>query len=87
MTKSPTKRVAAFGMYSYRKILKIPWTAKVSNKKVLERVGETNNFLKGVITRKLIFMGHIMRHSHSRLTHGHGSGKAPARETLKVVVE
>jgi hypothetical protein len=57
------KRLAAFEMWTYRRMLKIPWTAKISNKDVLKQMKITKRLLPTIQTRKLKYFGHITRHS------------------------
>ena len=47
-------------MWCYRRILKISWTERVTNKKVLETVGHQKVLVNEMIKRKMIFAGHIM---------------------------
>ena len=63
ITRADEKKISAFEMKCYRKILKIPWTAKVSNKDVLEQIGLEECQLMNIIKRqKLSYFGHIKRH-------------------------
>jgi hypothetical protein len=58
--KSEVRRIKAFETTSYRRILRIPWTAKRRNEEVLQEVGGER--LRGeVVQRKLSYFGHIMR--------------------------
>ena len=61
LTKTLTNRVEAFEMYCYRRLLRIPWTAKVTNREVLQRIREDNGFYEGVVARKLRYFGHVIR--------------------------
>lgn len=62
-TLSPSldKRVQAFEMYLYRRILKISWIEKIPNDVVLERMSKERELLNSIKERKLQYIGHIMR--------------------------
>ena len=45
---------------SYRRIMKISWTEKVTNKKVLETIRHQRVLVNEMIQRKTRFAGHIM---------------------------
>ena len=46
----------------FRRMLKIPWTARVTNEKVLEMAGVPREMLAVIRVRQLGFLGHILRH-------------------------
>ena len=55
------KRLEAFEMWIYRRLLKIPWTAKVSNVKVLEKMGKEREMIDIIRKRQMKFFGHVWR--------------------------
>ena len=57
------RRINAFEMWCYRRMLKISWRRFMSNNKVLEMVGEDRYFMKKIVERKFEFAGHILRGS------------------------
>ena len=64
LTTALKKKLTAFEMRCYRRILKISWTNMITNEEVLRRVGETEEkLLKMIIKRKMTFFGHIARTS------------------------
>uniref|UniRef100_A0A8D8WL62 Uncharacterized protein n=1 Tax=Cacopsylla melanoneura TaxID=428564 RepID=A0A8D8WL62_9HEMI len=54
-------KIQAFELWLYRRILKIPWTDKITNKEVLQRMNTTPELVNIVKCRKLQYLGHIMR--------------------------
>lgn len=48
-------------MWIYRRILKIPWTAKVTNYMTLQRLSKQTEMLETIKRRKLEYLGHVMR--------------------------
>ncbi|KAL4708219.1 hypothetical protein ACJJTC_014050 [Scirpophaga incertulas] len=49
-------------MWTYRRILSISWTQKVTNDSVLQRVGQNHNLMLTIKKRKISYLGHALRH-------------------------
>ena len=64
---SDINRLEAFEMWLYRRILKIPWTAKVTNEEVLKRVNQQRQLFDTIKERKTAYLGHIMRNEKYQL--------------------
>lgn len=60
-------KLEAFEMWCYRRILKIPWTDKVSNIEVLDRLGKEREIYLTIKKRKTAYLGHIMRNEKYEL--------------------
>uniref|UniRef100_A0A8D8UV31 Uncharacterized protein n=1 Tax=Cacopsylla melanoneura TaxID=428564 RepID=A0A8D8UV31_9HEMI len=63
MKDETEKKLEAFELWLYRRILKISWTQKITNTEVLRRMNTKPELLKIVKCRKLQYLGHIMRNS------------------------
>ena len=63
MKKADKKRLDAFEMWCYRRILRIPWTQKKSNLWILEQLGIQRTLRADIVTRKLSYFGHATRHA------------------------
>lgn len=61
------KRIEAFEMWTYRRMLSISWTQKVTNVKVLERIGQKRALMLTVKQRKISYLGHVLRHQRYSL--------------------
>ena len=55
------KRLDAAEMWFLRRMLRVPWTARMSNERVLERAGVERQLLRVLRTRQLRFLGHLLR--------------------------
>lgn len=55
------KRIEAFEMYAYRRMLRISWTEHKSNIEVMHQMGKHKELLTTIKERKLEYLGHIMR--------------------------
>jgi hypothetical protein len=61
------KKIEAFELWLYRRILKIPWTARITNEEVLRRMKNDTELVNTIKIRKLQYLGHITR-NESRYT-------------------
>ena len=79
LTPSLTRQLEALEMWTYRRMLRIPWTAKVTNERVLNRVNEKRQIMNMIRKRKLSFFGHLVRREniHRRLQEGYIEGRRP----------
>ena len=64
-------------MWVYRRILKIPWTAFVSNEKVLKRLDRKKILMEMIRQRQMRFFGHVWRMDgfEKMVTSGYIEGK------------
>ena len=78
---SMCKKKNAFDMWCYRRILKISFVDRITNKEVLNRVQTELHFMRDMRRRKLEYGGHVMRCSsglaHLTILEGKVCGKKP----------
>ena len=67
LTKTLEKKLEAFEMWVYRRMLKISWTDRVRNTDVLARMKKEVEVLYEIKRRKLDYFGHVMRNEKYRL--------------------
>ena len=67
------QRLQATETCFFRKMLRIPWTKKVTNEKVLEKAQTGRSLMKALYQRQLKFFGHVMR--KKKLEHPAITGK------------
>ena len=82
------KRIEAAEMWFIRRMLKIKWTEKKSNREVLEMAECERSLLNKIRKRKAKFMGHVMRRGgmENLVTTGKMLGKrTPGRQRLKML--
>ena len=61
MKKTEHQRIDAFELWCWRRLLRVPWTARRSNQSILKKISPGCS-LEGVILKlKLQYFGHIMR--------------------------
>ena len=61
MKKAECQRIEAFELWYWRRLLKVPWTARRSNQSILKEISPGCS-LEGLMLRlKLQYFGHLMR--------------------------
>ena len=59
--KAERRRTDAFELWCWRRLLRVPWTARRSNQSILKKIGPGIS-LEGMMLRlKLQYFGHLMR--------------------------
>lgn len=61
LTKTLEKKIEAFEMYVYRRMLKISYRDRVTNTEVLQRMSKGTELLHTICRRKLEYYGHLNR--------------------------
>ena len=65
MKKAECQRVDAFEVWCWRRLLRVPWTAKRSNQSILNEISPEYS-LEGLILKlKFQYFGHLMRRTDS----------------------
>ena len=58
--KAECQRIDAFELWCWRKLLKVPWTARISNQSILKEISP-EYLLEGLMLKlKLQYFGHLM---------------------------
>ena len=64
-TKKAERRIDAFELWCWRRLLRVPWTARRSNQSILKEINPEYS-LEGLLLKlKLQFSGHMMRRAES----------------------
>src|SRR6188508_3725614 len=74
-------KLTAFENNCARRVLRIPWTAKVTNVEVWERLQENSEFLNSLKIRKLRYIGHIMRQKSPSMENMVITGLVPGKRS------
>ena len=67
ISENMAKRLSAFEMWAYRRMLRISWTEKVTNEEVLRKVRCDKRLYNIIQTKKLKYFGHIIRQNGDTL--------------------
>ena len=63
--KAEHQRIDAFELWCWRRLLRVPWTARRSNQSILKEIN-TEYLLEGLMLKpKLQYSGHLMRRAGS----------------------
>ena len=59
--KAEWRRIAAFELWCWRRLLKVPWTARRSNQSILKEISPGISLEGMMLKLKLQYFGHLMR--------------------------
>ena len=62
--KAEGQRIDAFELWCWRRLLRVPWTARRSNQSILKEISPGIS-LEGMLKLKLQYFGHLMRRGDS----------------------
>ena len=63
--KAKCRRIDAFALWCWRRLLEGPWTAKRSNQSTLKEISPEYSLEGPMLTLKLQYFGHLMQRSDS----------------------
>ena len=61
MKKSECQRIDAFELWCWRRLLRVPWTARRSNQSILKEISPGISLEGMMLKLKLQYFGHLMR--------------------------
>ena len=59
--KAEHRRIDAFGLWCWRRLLRVPWTARRSNQSILKEMSPGCSFQAMMLKLKLQYFGYLMR--------------------------
>ena len=59
--KAECRRIDAFELWCWRRLLRVPWTARRSNQSILKEISSGISLEGMMLTLKLQYFGHLMR--------------------------
>ena len=65
MKKAERQRIAAFELWCWRRLLRVPWTARRSNRSILKEISPGISLEGMMLKLKLQSFGHLMRRGDS----------------------
>ena len=63
--KAERQRIDAFELWCWRRLLRVPWTARRSNQSILKEISPEYSLEGLMLTLKLQYFGHLMRRADS----------------------
>ena len=64
-TSSEHRRIDVFELWCWRRLLRVPWTARRSNESILKEISSEYSFKGLMLKLKLQYFGHLMRRTDS----------------------
>ena len=61
MKKAERQRIDAFELWCWRRLLRVPWTARRSNQSILKEISPRISLEGRMLKLKLQYFGHLMR--------------------------
>ena len=65
MKKAEGQRIDAFELWRWRRLLRVPWTARRSNQSILKEISPEYSLEGLMLKLKLQYFGHLMRRTGS----------------------
>ena len=65
MKKAEHRRIDAFELWCWRRLLRVPWTARRSNQSILKEIGPEYSLEGLMLKLKLQYFGHLMQRTDS----------------------
>ena len=63
--KTECQRIDAFELWCWRRLLRIPWTARRSNQSILKEISPEYSLEERMLKLKLQYLGHLMQRADS----------------------
>ena len=77
--KAEHQRIDAFELWCWRRLLKVPWTARRSNQSILKEISPEYSLEEPMLKLKLQYFGHLMRTASDSLEKSLIVGKIEGR--------
>ena len=85
--KAEHRRIDAFELWCWRRLLKVPWTARRSNQSILKEISPENSLEGLMLKLKLQYFGHLMQRAGSLektlMLRKIGGGKRRGRQRMR----
>ena len=84
--KAERQRIDVFELWRWRRLLKVPWTARRTNQSILKEISPEYSLEGLMLKLKLQYFGHLMRRTDSfekTLMRGKIEGKRRGRQRLR----
>ena len=63
--KTSRQRIDAFELWCWRRLLRVPWTARRSNQSILKEISPECSLERLMLKLKLLYFGHLMQRTDS----------------------
>ena len=63
--KAEHQRIDAFELWCWRRLLRVPWTARISNQSILKEISPEHSLEGLMLKLKVQYFGHLMQRNDS----------------------
>ena len=88
--KAKRQRIDAFELWCWRRLLRVPWTARRSNQSILKEISPGGSLEELMLRLKLQYFGHLMRRVDSLektlILGGIGGRRSRGRQRMRWLV-
>ena len=63
--KAEYRRINSFELWSWRRLLRVPWTARISNQFIIKEISPGCSLERLMLKLKLQYFGHLMQRADS----------------------
>ena len=89
MKKSEHRRIDVFELWCWRRLLRVPWTARISNQSILKEISPGCSLEGLMLKLKLQYFGHLMRRVDSLektlMLGGIGGGRRRGQQRMRLL--
>ena len=83
--KDNERRLEAAEMWCYRRLLRITWTEKRTNKSILDELQTIRELLAQIIKRKMVLIGHACRNNNCNIVKTCILGMMPGKRRVQYI--
>ena len=65
MKKAERRRIDAFELWCWRRLLRVLWTSRISNQSILKKISPEYSLKGQMLKLKLQYFGHLLRRTDS----------------------
>ena len=65
LKKAEHRRIDAFELWCWRRLLRVPWTSRISNQSILKKISSGISLEGMMLKLKLQYFGHLMQRADS----------------------
>ena len=85
--EAESRRIDAFEMWCWRRLLRVPWTTRISNQSILKEISRGISLEGMMLKLKLQYFGHLMRRvdllEKTLMLGGIGGGRRRGRQRMR----
>ena len=81
--KAERQRIDAFELWCWRRLLRVPWTARRSNQSILKEIGPGCSLEGLMLKLKLQYFGHLMRREKTLMLGRIGGRRRRGRQRMR----